>query len=43
VIAFQVQLQKALGEQRIDVPVDYPGRQVRPPIFAIAEQTGIRL
>lgn len=42
-IAFQVQVQKALGEQRIDVLIDYPGRQVRPPIFAIAEQTGIRL
>lgn len=42
-IAFKVQVQRALGEQRIDVLVDYPGRRVRPPIFAIAEQTGIRL
>lgn len=42
-IAFQVQVQRALGEQRIDVLVDYPARRVRPPIFAIAEQTGIRL
>lgn len=42
-IAFKVQVQQALGEQRIDVLVDYPGRRVRPPIFAIAEQTGIRL
>lgn len=42
-IAFQVQLQRALGEQRVDVPIDYPGRRVRPPIFMIAEQTGIRL
>lgn len=42
-IDFQVQLQQALGEQRIDVLVDYPGRRIRPPIFTIAEQTGIPL
>lgn len=42
-IAFQVEVQQALGEQRIDVVADYPGRCERPPIFAIAEQTGVRL
>ena len=42
-IAFQVQLQQALGEQRIDLLVDYQGRRVRPPIFSIADQTGIPL
>jgi predicted nucleotidyltransferase len=42
-IAFQVQVQQTLGEQHIDVLVDYPGRRTRPPIFAIAEQTGVRL
>jgi hypothetical protein len=42
-IAFPVRIQRALGEQRIDVPVDYPGRRVRPPIFDIAERTGVRL
>ena len=42
-IAFQVRVQQALGEQRIDVLVDYPGRRVRPPIFAIADQTGVHL
>ncbi|NCA90983.1 MAG: nucleotidyltransferase domain-containing protein [Gammaproteobacteria bacterium] len=42
-IAFQVQVQGALGEQRIDVLADYPGRWVRPPIFAIAERTGVPL
>ncbi|MEA1049185.1 nucleotidyltransferase domain-containing protein [Lamprobacter modestohalophilus] len=42
-IAFQVQLQQALGEQRIDVLVDYPNRRLRPPIFTIAEQTSIPL
>ena len=42
-IAFQVWVQQVLGEQRIDVLVDYPSQRVRPPIFAIADQTGIRL
>jgi predicted nucleotidyltransferase len=42
-IAFQVRVQRALGEQRIDVLVDYPGRRARPPIFDIAERTGVRL
>jgi predicted nucleotidyltransferase len=42
-IAFQVRVQRALGEQRIDVLVDYPGRRERPPIFDIAERTGVRL
>jgi hypothetical protein len=42
-IAFKVQVQGALGEQRIDLLVDYPGRRARPPIFAVAEQTGVRL
>ncbi|NEX17947.1 MAG: DNA polymerase III subunit beta [Halochromatium sp.] len=42
-IAFQVQLQQVLGEQHIDVLVDYPNRRLRPPIFTIAEQTGIPL
>lgn len=42
-IAFQVEVQRALGEQRIDLLVDYPGRCERPPIFAIAEQSGVRL
>jgi hypothetical protein len=42
-IDFQVQVQQALGEQRIDLLIDYPGRRVRPPIFEIAEQTGVPL
>jgi len=42
-IAFQVRVQRALGEQHIDVLVDYPGRRSRPPIFDIAERTGVRL
>lgn len=42
-IDFQVQVQRALGEQRIDVLVDYPGRRVRPPIFDVAARTGVAL
>ena len=39
----QVQLQQALGEQKIDMLIDYPGRGHFPPIFSIAEQSGIPL
>ena len=42
-IAFQRQLQQRLGEQRIDLLIDYPSRRERPPIFAIAARTGIPL
>ncbi len=42
-IRFQVQVQQAIGEQKIDLLVDYPGRGEHPPIFAIAERTGVRL
>lgn len=40
---FQGQIQRAIGEQKIDLRVDYPGRGEHPPIFAIAEGTGVRL
>lgn len=39
----QVQLQQALGEQKVDMLIDYPGRGNTPPIFSIAEQSGIPL
>ena len=42
-IAFQSQLQMKLGEQKIDVLLDYPARKMRPPIFHIAKQNGILL
>ncbi|HAA44972.1 MAG: DNA polymerase, beta domain protein region [Halomonas sp. 54_146] len=42
-ISCQVQLQQALGEQKIDILIDYPGRAHSPPIFSIAEQSGIPL
>ncbi|WP_416138518.1 nucleotidyltransferase domain-containing protein [Halomonas sp. HK25] len=42
-IAFQLQVQQAIGEQKIDLLIDYPGRGEHPPIFEIAERTGVRL
>ncbi len=42
-LAFLTKLQMKLGEQRIDVLVDYPSRQYTTPIFAIAKQLGVRL
>ena len=42
-LAFMVKLQMQLGEQKIDVLVDYPSRKVTPPIFEVAKQTGILL
>ncbi|RIZ71805.1 MAG: nucleotidyltransferase domain-containing protein [Methylococcales bacterium] len=41
--AFLTKLQMKLGEQKIDVLVDYPTRKYTPPIFTIAKQTGIQL
>lgn len=42
-LRFLTKLKMQLGEQKIDVLIDYPTRQVRPPIFSIARQTGIPL
>ncbi|MEQ1602849.1 MAG: nucleotidyltransferase domain-containing protein [Methylophilaceae bacterium] len=42
-ISFQTKLQTKLGEQKIDVLLDYPSRKSHPPIFFIAKQTGILL
>lgn len=42
-IAFLSKIQMKLGEQKIDVLLDYPARKIRPPIFSIAKQTGILL
>jgi predicted nucleotidyltransferase len=42
-LAFLTKLQMKLGEQKIDVLVDYPTRHFSPPIFTIAKKTGIRL
>ena len=42
-LALLTKLQMKLGEQKIDVLVDYPSRKYTPPIFTIAKQTGIQL
>ena len=42
-IDFQVRVQQSIGEQKIDLLIDYPGRGDHPPIFEIAERTGVRL
>ena len=42
-LAFLTKLQMKLGEQKIDVLVDYHTRKYTPPIFTIAKQTGIQL
>lgn len=42
-ITFLTRLQMKLGEQKIDVLLDYPSRKTRPPIFSIAKKTGILL
>lgn len=42
-IALLTKLQMRIGEQKIDVLLDYPTRKERPPIFAIAKKTGINL
>jgi hypothetical protein len=42
-MAFLTKLKMRLGEQKIDVLVDYPTRRYTPPIFAITKKTGIPL
>ena len=42
-ITFLAKLQMKLGEQKIDILLDYPSRKTRPPIFLIAKQTGVLL
>jgi predicted nucleotidyltransferase len=42
-ICFLTKLQMKLGEQKIDVLLDYPSRKTHPPIFSIAKKTGVLL
>lgn len=42
-IDLQTLLQARLGEQKIDILLDYPSRITYPPIFQVAKQTGILL
>jgi hypothetical protein len=37
------QIYNRLGEQKVDVLIDYPGRLSHPPIFRVAQQEGILL
>lgn len=40
---FLARIYARLGEQKLDVLIDFPGRQSRPPIFDIARREGIAL
>lgn len=42
-VDFLSRLKRRIGEQRIDLLVDYPSRRHRPPILSIAKATGVRL
>ena len=42
-IAFLADLKVELGDQKIDVVLDYPARKTHPPIFEIARKTGVLL
>jgi predicted nucleotidyltransferase len=42
-LALLAKLQLKLGEQKIDLLVDYPTRGYIPPIISVAKQTGIPL
>ena len=42
-IQFLVDLKRRIGDQKIDVLVDYPARERRPRIFTVAKETGIPL
>ena len=42
-IVLLAKIQMKMGEQKIDVLLDYPSRKIRSPIFSVAKQTGILL
>lgn len=42
-LRFLAKVKLALGEQKIDVLVDYPDRESRPEIFRIARAQGVQL
>lgn len=37
-VKFLARLQEQLGEQKIDLLVDYPGRRSHPPVFEVARR-----
>jgi hypothetical protein len=40
---FMARLLNRLGDRKVDVLVDYPGRKTHPPIFEVARREGIPL
>lgn len=42
-IAFLADVKMKLGDQKIDILVNYPSRKTHPPIFEIARKTGVTL
>lgn len=42
-IRFLASVYNVLGEQKLDVLLDYPGRTTHPPIFALAREQGVLL
>jgi predicted nucleotidyltransferase len=40
---FLSQIYTRMGEQKVDVVIDFPGRRSHPPIFQVAHQEGILL
>ena len=42
-VALWSELQRRLGEQRIDILVDYPTKRHRAPIYRVARENGKRL
>ena len=40
---FMACVYRELGEQKLDVVLDYPGRRERPPILALAKAVGVDL
>jgi predicted nucleotidyltransferase len=42
-IRFLARVKLALGEQKIDLVIDYAGRKIRPPILDMAKMHGVRL
>lgn len=42
-IAFLAEIKMKLGDQKIDVLIDYPSRKTHNPIYEIARETGITL
>jgi predicted nucleotidyltransferase len=42
-LGFLVDVYARLGERKIDVLIDYPGRQIKNPIYDIAREQGVLL